>query len=158
MPEPDDILQLGQDAIVSLLQADDWFAPAGENPVTVIAEEKGDVDVQIQTAVKRLGACVLVMMGRALCERPNIPGPFFDRIEYVLEIAENALLNRGATGTGKTARQIAHRVCRLVHHHKPTGFGGIFRVSRDAIVLAQNPPGATVTYQVNVSIPGGIEP
>ena len=94
---PDEtILDEIQDAIIAKLQSDAWFDPAEDNYVQVIAEDKGDIDNQITVALSRIGISVLVQMARAYCNKPNIPGPYFDPIEYIIEVAENVLINRGA--------------------------------------------------------------
>jgi len=148
-----DILEVAQAALYTRISGDDWF----EN-FAIVQEDKGDIEKQISIAVGRVGICILVMMGRAWCRKPNMRGPYFDEVEYVVEVAENALINRGDSGTGKTARQAAHKICQLVHHYKPDGLTTIFVCAPEAIRLAENPNGATVTYHCTFNIQGGITP
>jgi len=146
-----DILELAQTGLYDRITGDDWF-----EGFAIVQEDKGDIEKQISIAVGRVGICILILMGRAWCRRPNIPGPYFDEVEYVIEIAENALINRGDNGTGKTAREAAHRICNLVHQHTPSGLSTCFICAPEAIRLADNPNGATVTYHCTFNIQGGI--
>lgn len=143
--------------ILAALQADDWFNPAVEKYVPSIAEETGDIEREIQIKVKRIGIVAVVRMVQARCENPNVRGPYFDPVRHVVEVAENVTINRGAAGTQRKCKAVAARVARLLHQHTIAGMGACLLVDDEGIRLADNPPGATCTYHVNMVTSGGIK-
>jgi len=154
----DDVLQPLQTAIVTRLQTDSWFDPTQANYVPVISEDKGLIDNQIAAAVARTGIYLLVQMGEAYVDHPNMRGPFFSNVEFILEVGEHVMKNRGESGTGKTALQDAHRACRLLHHPTPDDLSVCLLVGRDAIVISPPPEGATAAYTILIQTKGGIAP
>ncbi len=145
------VLQTILTSAAAQCEADEWF-----NGVSLITDDKGDIEKAVTVAVSRLGVSVLFMLGRARCRHPNLRGPYLEDIAIIAEVAENVTINRGAGGTGKTALAVAERVIATLHQFKPDGVSECIVADDDAIKLAINPPGATVCYHVTLTTNGGL--
>ena len=145
------VLSQAQADIKAALVADSWLAG-----VEITAQDEGDIDNKIDIALGNMGIHVLIMMGKAMCRKPNLPGPVLDQIVYVVEVAENVELNRGTGGTGKTCLEVIERVLVLIHH-KVRIADKVVVANDDAIAPAPNPRGATCTYQCAFKTQDGIK-
>jgi hypothetical protein len=149
-----------QGAVVTRLSGHEYFAGAegqGQKVIPVLAENRKDIAASIQSAVAKLGACVIVGVGRLRVTSPNIPGPRFDESRMICACHENVAVNRGATGSGETALSIAEACARLLHQWKPTvqaHSAGVI-VVEDIVI---DPDSPLLTYQVICRFSAGIDP
>lgn len=113
--ETKDLDRLQQD-IAGRIAADPNFAD-----VPVIAQAKGVIEQDIAESLGyltvkdgKMGVCVVVKLPERSVPKPNIPGP-----DYILDcpviVVENVLINRGASGTGKTATALSLMLEHLLH-------------------------------------------
>jgi len=145
------VLRQCQLDIKAALVADSWMSG-----VEVTAQDEGDLDNKITIALGRLGIHVAVMMAKARCSKPNLPGPVLDQIVMVVEVAENVELNRGAGGTGKTCLAVIER-CLVLVHQKVRIADKVVVAHDETIAPAPNPRGATCTYQCAFRTQDGIK-
>ena len=87
--------------IADLLNASAEFTRAGR--VTVLTEDKDDIDTEIEQAVSALGLSA------------TVGGPVFANAQAIVEIAELPVTNRSESGTGATALEQADLAARLLH-------------------------------------------
>jgi hypothetical protein len=106
-----------QSAVVAQISAQPFFTggPNDGAAVPVLGENKRDILSDIQAKIARLGACAIVAIADAPVKYPNIPGPRYEIAEILVYCYERPTVNRGATGTGKTALQIAEAVAACLH-------------------------------------------
>lgn len=149
-----------QQAAVTRLSGHEYFAGAegeGQKVIPVLAENRKDIAATIQAAIARLGACVIVGIGRMRVGSPNIPGPRFDDCRLICAVHENVTVNRGASGSGETALAIAEACARLLHLWKPSPedhAAGVLAVEEIAI----DPDSPLLSYQVVCKFSAGINP
>ena len=127
-----------------LLASPEFAAPGTE----ILTEDKGDLDTEIAQAIANMGLAVTVMFSAASGGRPTLAGPVFDSVQLVCEIAENALINRGAGG--RCALETADLAARVLHQ-ADLGHGRRLLVERLAVYPAV-PEGASVCYHVDLRL------
>jgi hypothetical protein len=111
--------------------------------VTILTEDKGDFNTNIEAACGTTGTAISVMFAGA-SGRNTIPGVCFNQSKMIIEIAENAAVNRG--NNGRPALETAE-TCALVVEESADSIGRRYMV--DSIVPApQMPDGADVAYHV----------
>jgi len=103
-------------ALKTRIEAHTWF-----EDITVITEDKGNVDNDIEVALgtitekhAKIGVCIVLLAPLAKCPSPNAPGPCIEPL-IVLSVIEDVLVNQGDTGTKKSAIQIVEMLMRLIH-------------------------------------------
>jgi hypothetical protein len=99
--------------IADLLRASDSIF--ADTKVTVQTEDDGDIDTLIGESLGRMGLCATIMMGKAGNVPKNLSSPIFRDLAIVVEICENAVLNRSA-GTMVTALEAAEVASEILHH------------------------------------------
>ena len=111
-----DPLEYAQEMFAGRIAADPYFAD-----ITVLRQRKGVTDDDIRQALAtlsekggKLGACVVVLMPSLKPSNGNAPSPTY-KIQLVVQVIDNPVLNLGPTGTGKSCEQIAQRVRQLCH-------------------------------------------
>lgn len=121
-----DQLEQDQADFFHRLSSDSFFAD-----VKVLLEAKGDTEADIEQALSvllekgaKIGACVVVLMPTLTNDAPNAPGPR-SIVRMTCQVIDQPLMNLGASGTGKSASQIAERV-RMICHHFSTGRGNVY--------------------------------
>jgi hypothetical protein len=139
------ILARLQEEVVKRLQGDEYLSE-----IDVIGEERKDLVQTINLGLKKLGVVIVVQTVAANCTHPNMPGPNFDSLKFSVEVVENVLFNRAATGTNKPALEIAVRVAQRLHHFRPTIGGGTIIIDNPSIQLAANDQ--NLIYDVNFKI------
>jgi len=92
--------------------------------VDVIQEDRKDIVTAIQTAVKKIGLCLVVSTAAATTTRPNLPGPHLDSIQFQVDACEHVLINRAASGSGISALEAACQAAAALHHLRPSAGGG----------------------------------
>lgn len=101
-----------QQEIVDRLLADPFF-----DDIPVFPEHLEALDNEIDRA-EILGLGIVVATIQADVQDPDVPGPYFNEIQLLVRIAEHPITNRNG-GTGKTAGEIAEKVCAVLHHWTP---------------------------------------
>ena len=99
-----------QAQLVSVLQADSFFSTAPGIPV--IAEDKGDLVSEITRAVNEIGVSVCVLT--PILEADDKDANVF-RINVVVSVSENVIVNRSTGGTLKPCADIGVRAIELLH-------------------------------------------
>jgi hypothetical protein len=132
-----DPLSRDQDDFFARLSLDSFFAE-----ISVLEQRKGvtesDVEVALSTLNEKagkIGAVVIVLMPDLVPTEPDAPGPEY-RVRSTVQVITQALFNESATGTQKSAEQIAQRVRQLLHRFG-TGagvfsFAGMEPIAQDA--------------------------
>ena len=131
--------------IAAALRADPSCVAPG---VEVITEDQGDIDTEIVRAVGALGLVITVMFSGARGCKANLPGPVFGTVAYVVEVAENAVLNR--SNGGSTALEVAS-ACAIALHQAPLTEGRRLLVS-DLIKAPDLPKPATNGYHIPLTL------
>lgn len=127
--------------IAAALAADNTFATPN---ISIITEDKGDIDTDIINCLAKLGLCCTVLFSGVSEGKSNLPGPVFGAGRYTVEISEHAATNR--SGGGITALEVAENAARVLHMLALTN-GRVLLV--DAIQPYPNPPKpANVCYHV----------
>ncbi|QBG47825.1 hypothetical protein EGM51_10635 [Verrucomicrobia bacterium S94] len=108
-----------QGAVVERLKGDPLLSR-----VEIIAEDEQDLSNRIEIAMAKLGACMVVGVATAAVNNPNLPGPQFDGLTFVVSVAENVMLNRTPGSSQLDALSLAMQAHRRLHHWRPvdTGF------------------------------------
>lgn len=121
-----DALELDQVDFAERLKADPYFSD-----ITLLVQRKGvtesDIDVALSVLNEKsskIGACVVLLMPELAPVDVEVRGPLYN-IRATAQVIEQPLFNLGATGTGKSAEQIAQRVRQLLHHFS-NGHGNTF--------------------------------
>lgn len=129
--------------IVDLLRASDSIF--SDTKVTVQTEDDGDIDTLIGESLGRMGLCATVMIKKAGNVPKNLSSPVFRDIAIVVEICENAIMNRSG-GTMITALEAAETAAEILHHANLTSGRKI--LVTDLEKYAQPPPPADNCYHL----------
>jgi len=117
--------------------------------VTVMTEDKGDLDTLITAALERIGLCATVMLRKAGNVPKNVSSPVFRDLALVVEVCEQAEFNRGKGGTGITALEAAEKAATVLHHATLTSGRKLFVT--DLEKYPQPPPPADNCYHLILS-------
>jgi hypothetical protein len=131
--------------IKRLLLASPDFACPG---VEVMTEDDGDIDTEIAEKLASLGTLVSVQLVDCRAANETLPGPVFGRVGFVVELAENALLNRSAGG--RTCLENADKAAALLHHARLAS--GRTLLVTDLAKFPTPPPPATACYHVTCKL------
>ena len=106
-----------QDAAVAQIAAQPFFTGGGVNgaAVPVIAENKRDIETEIEVMIAKLGCAAVVSIGNAPVKFPDIPGPRYEGASLLVVAYENVTINRGSGGANKTALSIAEQAAAALH-------------------------------------------
>jgi len=147
-------LEALQNEIVSRLSADEYFVD-----VSVIGERHEDIENEITRALSRMttkggkiGAVVLVGGFEFGVPKPNLPGPDWSDGTVLVTAIETVLFNRGASGTGKAAADIAVRAGQVLHHYRPVGLAQTLYVHADGLRKVEDTKPGDVAYVVPIRI------
>lgn len=111
MVEPESVLDTVQKAAQGILKADPYFTR-----IEVVTEQLGDIANQIQIALSKLGICAIVATPDTEFDSPDAPGPIMNPVKLIVEVVELVLMNRGKTGTGRSASAVAERAAWQLHY------------------------------------------
>lgn len=103
--------------------------------VAIVSEDKGDPSNTIDMALAKLGIGVQVVAPKGDVTQPDIPGPYFSNIDFIVAVYENVVTNRGTKGTGKPALSVVEQVLATLHWHKPTNYDEIIKAASPAWIL-----------------------
>lgn len=129
--------------IADLLRASDSIF--SDSKVTVQTEDDGDIDTAIGESLGRMGLCATIMFRKAGNVPKNLSNPIFRDLSIVVEICENAIMNRSG-GTMVTALEAAETAASILHHANLAS-GRKLLVS-DLEKYAQPPPPADNCYHL----------
>ena len=87
--------------------------------VPIVVDSKKEIQTEIQTAISKLGVCVIVVTPTASMSSPNAPAPYFERVKLILRVVEQPTINRSAGGLGLTAYDVAEFVAIALHSWSP---------------------------------------
>lgn len=157
-------LETVQSDIYGRLLADPYFAdvsvflfrPRAAGGMVAV---QSDVDKALAGLVQRggkTGVAVIVQMPLATSQNPDVPGP---RLTYIFSVSvlERPMINMdAATGTKKSAEDIATEILRLLHQWKPNQ-SQILTAASNAIVPVEAAPGV-VAYDCRLDQMTGLVP
>jgi hypothetical protein len=109
---------------VAALQADPFFSTVLSNtgaPIPVLSESVADLQYEVSRPLDQLVSAVFLLTPSAFVTKPNLPGPYFDRIELVAEIVENPVTNQPNVTGNPSADDIAAAVAGILHQFQPNG-------------------------------------
>lgn len=109
--------------------------------LTIITEDKGDIEGQIRTALAKLGISITVLTVEADCDSPDCEPLSFDRVGVIVEVAEFVAGNRGATGTGKTIGRVCEAALQALSLY--TSGSRTFTMDTPTMRMVDPPPPAT---------------
>lgn len=124
-PDSLDPIELDQEDIFALLQADPYLAT-----VPVLLQRKGVTESDIETALSTLnsaggavGAVLIVIMPALKPESPDAPGPLYN-VTLSVQVVTSPLFALAEGGSGFSSEQLATRVRQLLHLRN-LGRGGV---------------------------------
>lgn len=106
-------------------------------PAFIVREQKVDSMIeQALTAVSqkngKSGVALSVLMPTIDCEKPDAPGPYLEG-EVEILAQEIPLINFGATGTQKSAEDVALYALKSLHHFTLVGVCGILTAAKQTL-------------------------
>ena len=138
-----------QAGVAARLASDPYFSN-----VTIVTENIGDIENKIQTAIAKLGVCVIVVTPSASMAAPDAPAPYFNNIKVLVRVVENVVLNRSASGANKPASDVAEIVASLLHQWTPDGISECIFLEEPSITLGNDP--RLLSYDVRCRTQGGL--
>ena len=144
--------------------ADEVAALAFFDDMPVLVEDRKDVESEISRALGMLsgaksGAFVVFMTAAASVRGSGEFGPVFGEIRMVAHCLENPVLNRGTSGTQKTAWEMAEQVAACLNNFKPASANGPLTMLDPAIepMVLDLPGGLALPgFAVNFSVSGSL--
>jgi len=157
-------LETVQTDIYGRLLADPYFAdvgvflfrPRASGGMVAIQSEVDKALAGLVARGGKTGAAVMVQMPLASSQTPDVPGPRLT-FNFSVSVYERPIVNMDpATGTLKSAEDIATEVLRLLHQWKPNP-SQILTASANAIVPVEGAPGI-VAYDCRLDQMTGLVP
>lgn len=130
-----------------MLNAEPYF-----EDIPIIRVDEKDLDSRIEIAIGRIGLCVLIMTPECKTPHFDTPGPFWD-IDCICMVSENTIINRGSSGTGKEASEVAEYIAATVHQ-KPAPGDNVFTHKGINLSARQD---ILLVYEVGFTRAGGIQ-
>lgn len=152
-----------QEDIFGRISQDEFFAdikvylfrPRSQEEAVQIQTDIDAALAGLETKATKSGAAVIVQMPNANVPLPNVPGPRFDLI-YTIRVLENPLINMGATGTSKSAEEIALSILNLCHHFTLQDFGMALVASGEALKALGIDESGRIGYDCLLTMPMGL--
>lgn len=121
-------------AMKDRLEQDDYF-----NGVPIILKEENDIEDELADALEaHTGLVIRIMFMGAQIRNPNLQGPYWWPLVYLVSVAENKILNRGETGLRKPSMEVAFRAAAQLHLYNPPDLGD-FTISQEGVIKGANP-------------------
>lgn len=136
-----------QESIKSILLAEPYFAD-----ISVISVDEKDLENSIEVAIAKIGICILIITPSGDVQNADTPGPFW-KIDCIVQVWENMIINRASTGTGLEAVDVAEMIAATVHQ-KPAPGDNVFAHKRIGLSARQE---QLLVYDVEFYKYGGIE-
>lgn len=147
------ILKNIQEGVSEKLLTDPYFSDVTEAlSVPVLSENLKDIANRIDSALNKIGRCVLVLTPTAQVAHPNMPGPYFSNIAVECEVTELVTVNRTGLETDKVGPEIAEHCASLIHHYRPEGINEVLNC--EGISLVADP--MFLIYRVRFFTQGGM--
>jgi hypothetical protein len=108
------VLRNLQASVVSRLASQPFLAG-----VSIIQDNQLDILNTIQTALSKLGVCIVVTTPTASVCSPNSPRPYFEKVNLICRCIENPTINRSKTGLGLTAYDVSEFCAICLHSWSP---------------------------------------
>lgn len=164
MPEstidPDSVLTAMQDDVRDHLAADTYYSGIDiftPDDMTEDGKPQAVADIQQRVlqslAATSKGICVIVSAPALSVFSTDAPGVYADNLALLVRIVESPTINRGATGTRKTAGQLGMHTLRRLWHH--TFLGWTFVPVRAGLVPSDLKAGTMVwdiTYRTKLDL------
>lgn len=121
--------------------------------VAIITEDRKDLNTEIETAIAKLGLCIVIGTASLGVSNPNLPGPVFDSVEFSAIVAENVLLNR-SLGSELDAMSAAIAVHEQLHMWRPIGtqFSGYMVLSEKRRKAIEAIPADEMVYECRFTL------
>ena len=127
--------------------------------VPKMVDDDGDIIAELQKALATLAgeggrngvACIIEVPDLSVA-LPNLTGPEFGEMTIDINMVENVLLNRGESGTRKTARRLAMAAAQTLHHKAIPGLNKVLLVKR--IFKKDNPDTKDLIYTTQIETGG----
>ena len=120
-------LRAQQERIVEILQE-----TAILSDIKILAEDRKDLVTTINTALAKLGLCVVVQMISARVTKPNKPGPVYDDVKFSAVVYENVMINRSKSD--RTAHSVAENIAETLHQKRMNPDGGGKEIHVEAVL------------------------
>lgn len=133
-----------QQAVAAVFTADPYFSG-----IPVICERKGDVLNQVNTALGKLGLCLVIETLTGRVEHEGI-GAYSLELKVGISIAERVIINQSNSGLKKPASEVLARVLCLLNPLR-----GVPATVDDFVTV--NDSGGLLVYLVNCKAAAGVE-
>lgn len=94
--------------------------------IPVLVQDHKDIDREIENAMSKAGAFVMVNFSQSEASSPDTPGPYMDSATFSVTCSEIPSVWRQQAGnmSKPSATEIGEAVSRILHHHKPLDSNG----------------------------------
>jgi hypothetical protein len=94
--------------------------------IPVLVQDHKDIDREIENAMNKSGAFVMVNFQNAETGQPDTPGPYMDNASFAVTCSEIPSVWRQQAGNmpKPSATEIGEAVARILHHHIPLDING----------------------------------
>ena len=141
--ESDGYFSALQQALVARLKQEQGDEDDDRYPsaLSILYDEKLEIENEIDQAVASIGAYLLVMTPNAQDNSPGVPIPSLDQIDIIIQAIENPLINRAEGGLeipgGRLAWLVAEDLKRTIVDGRQISLGAIRQnVNEDAGLVA----------------------
>jgi hypothetical protein len=117
----------------------------------VLAQDEGDLAAKLDAMLGRLGVVALITVPELNCTISAARPPIYDQVKARVEIYENGLMNRSASGTDIPALTWAERAAAALHGWTPPGRQQEFYLDPAGSITPQAHPSETI-YLVNLKL------
>lgn len=140
-----------QQEIIDLLAADEQLF--GPPRIAVLVDDEGDIEAQIQKAIGPIGSgggCVIVSY-------PNVAAagriPDIVTAEVLVQVLEQSIVSRSATGNKVQVGRLAEIVMGLLHGYEPTsGWSRLQRTTWQSGRTDQGYLGASISFSTSTFV------
>jgi hypothetical protein len=89
--------------------------------IPVLVQDHKDIEREIENAMNKCGAFVMVNFQSAETDQPDTPGPYMESASFAVTVSEIPSVWRQQVGNmvKPSATEIAEAVARILHHHIP---------------------------------------
>jgi hypothetical protein len=132
------------------------FRPRSSGPMVQVQSQVDKALAGLISRAGKTGAAVIVQMPLATSQNPDVPGPRLT-FNFAVSVFERPMVNMDlATGTLKSAEEIATEVLRLLHQWKPNP-SQILTAAQNAIIPVEVDSN-TVAYECRLEQMTGLIP
>lgn len=126
--------------------------------IDVISEDVKDLQLAVDTALGKVGLCVVVVTAAARASYTDTTAPYFQAIRVLVQVLECVPVNRRPENPSyQTGQQVAELCSAYLHGWAPDGYPEVF--TSEDVLLGRLPPEAAdrglVAWDVPVKTQGG---